>query len=67
MCVCYRGRIARREEVVERVEGIEDRHGGCGREDPLWSSVFEVVKNDMNADVWAVPAKAMEEVCWHRE
>ena len=59
------GRIGRREEVVERIKRVEQRDGCSGRDDPVWSCVFEVLQDDVDADVGALPAEAVEEVGRH--
>jgi hypothetical protein len=60
MRVCHRGWIARREEVVHRVKGVEDRNGRSGCQDPFWGRVFEVIEDYMYADALAVPAEAVD-------
>lgn len=63
--VCGRRRNGRwgrwRQEVEVGVEGVEERYGGGGRDDPFWSCVIEIVEHDVDADGLAVPAK-LEEV-----
>jgi hypothetical protein len=48
-----------REEVKERVEGIEKGVGGCGCHDPFGSSIFNVMLNYVDADLYSRPTEAV--------
>lgn len=63
--VRWRRWITRREEIVERVEGIEQGDGGCWRDYPVRSCVFEILSSDVDANCPARPAEAVDEVGWH--
>lgn len=64
-CVGLWWGIARRQEIVQGVEGVEE--GGRGRRghDPFCGCVVEVVEYDVDADHGALPAEAVDEVCGH--
>lgn len=57
--------LAGRQEVIERVEGIQQRARGRGRHDPLRGRVLQVVQDDVDADQGALPAEAVDEVGRH--
>ena len=42
--------LARRDEVEERVEGVEQGERGGGLDDPFGGAVVEVVRGDVDAD-----------------
>lgn len=59
------GRDAGRQEIVQGVEGVEQRDGGGGGHNPFGGSIFEVIEDDVYADVGTKPAEAVEEVGRH--
>jgi hypothetical protein len=41
--ICGCRRVTSRQEIVEFVEGVEERHRGCGGHDPFCRCVVEVL------------------------
>lgn len=59
--------MTRGQEVVQRVERVEERDRGRGRHDPFGRGVFEVIEDDVDADHGALPAEAVHKVGRHCE